>query len=283
MTVQTTSTLSNSIRSVYKSKYALGQKPQKVYDQAAMDYTSVYPDGKSMDELMQSDYIYLPFLGVMAPSTSAISQVGDVSPQTLRDAKTGITWTSRGDALQWSKQTDIQLYSDYAAAAFQRVGEAAGVSIDLLAQEAALQGSLVKRYVARASLDAGSSEHRASDSIFPQAEVMLMDLGAPGLAGDDGSLDTLMCILHPFPFHDIRESGNVDTIGIYQDKGIHLNYELGQIGKTRLVVTRNAKVFGAAGADNSYNVATTLSAAANQLATSITTTDDESSDLGNTT
>ena len=41
--------------------------------------------------------------------------------------------------------------------------------------------------------------------------------------------------MDPYVFHDIREGGNVDSIGLYQDKGIHLNFELGQVGPFRLL------------------------------------------------
>ena len=82
--------------------------------------------------------------------------------------------------------------------------------------------------------------------------------------------------MHPYVFHDISESGNVDAIGTYQDKGIHLNFELGQVGPFRLVVSPYAKVFFSAGADNASACATTLDGATNPLATSFTTADDKS-------
>lgn len=282
MTVSTTTVMSDSIRSVYKSKYDLAQPPMRLYDQLSTDYTQIGADGKTMDELMQSDSIYIPFLGEMAPGTTAISETADVNPQTLDDTNTSITWTSRGEALQWSKKVDIQVYTDYAARAFEKVGQNAMLSIDLIAQEAALQGTFYKRAAGlslRASLDAGESTHRASDSIFPQVEVMLMDMGAPGIVGNDGSNGTMMAIMHPFPFHDIRESGNIDSIGNYQDKGIHLNYELAQLGNTRLVVSRYAKVFGASGYANTTAVATTLNGAVSSLATSIVTAGDVSANI----
>jgi hypothetical protein len=72
-------------------------------------------------------------------------------------------------------------------------------------------------------------------------------------------------IMHPYAFHDIREGGNVDSIGLYQDLGIHLNFELGQIGPFRLIVSPWAKVFYGAGADNASAVATTLAAAESGL------------------
>lgn len=85
--------------------------------------------------------------------------------------------------------------------------------------------------------------------------------------------------MHPYVFHDISESGNVDAIGLYQDRGIHLNFELGQLGPFRLVVSPYAKVFGGAGADNATAVSTTLASAANALSTTFVTASDVSNNV----
>jgi len=151
--------------------------------------------------------------------------------------------------------------------------------MELLAQGAALQGSWVERAVARASLDAGTSTHRATDAIFRKYQAMFETLRIPGFLTDGGENNVFSAIMHPFVFHDIAESGNVDSIGLYQDKGIHLNFELGQIGPFRLVSTGYAKVFGAAGADNGTNVATTLNGDVSPLATTFVTAADVSANV----
>jgi hypothetical protein len=74
--------------------------------------------------------------------------------------------------------------------------------------------------------------------------------------------------MHPYLFHDISESGNVDAIGTYQDKGIHLNFELGQVGPFRLVVSPNAKTFFAAGAANADPYISSVSSNTSPLTTS---------------
>src|SRR3989304_899105 len=85
--------------------------------------------------------------------------------------------------------------------------------------------------------------------------------------------------MHPFVFHDICESGNVDAIGTYINQGIHLNFELGQIGPFRLVVSPYAKVFGGVGANNATDVDTTLNGATDPLATTIVTAADVSANV----
>jgi len=282
MTVQTTSNLSDSITTLYKSKYLMGAKSQRVYDQISIPYTDLGADGKSMDELMRASAVYVPFLSQMEPGTTAISQTADITPQTLEDATASVTPTSRGEALQWSQQLEIQVYTDYTARAYEIVGQNAMESIELLAEAAACQGTWVERYVARASLDKDTSTHRATDARFREYQGMMLTLKVPGFINDAGEANVWSAIMHPFVFHDIAESGNVDSIGLYQDKGIHLNFELGQIGPFRLVVTPFAKVFGGAGADydaGTHTVADTLASAATALGTTIVTSSDESSHI----
>lgn len=149
----------------------------------------------------------------------------------------------------------------------KRVGKNMMESIDLLAQAAATQGSLVERTVARAALDAGEATHRASDAQMSEVQSQLLSMKVPGFKFDGG--EVWPAIMHPYVFHDIREGGNVDSIGLYQDKGIHLNFELGQVGPFRLVVSPWAKVFLAAGVVNGTPVDTTLDGAVEALALEI--------------
>lgn len=277
MAIQTTTNLSNSLRNVYKGKYLQGAKAVRLYDQFATPYTDIGADGKTMDQLMQGTTIYVPFLSDMTPGSSAISQTADITPQTLTDATATVTHTSRGEALQWSQQLTIEAYTDYTASAYEKVGMNAMETIEALAIDSALSGTFVERYAARASLDAGTSAHRASDAIFRKIDGMLQMMRSPGYELEDGS-QVWSAAMHPFVFHDISESGNVDSIGTYQQAGIHLNWELGQIGRFRLLSSPYAKVFGAAGADNATNAATTLSVAASALATSFQTVGDETAD-----
>ena len=274
MTVQTTSNLSNSIRAQYVSDYLAAVFAQRLYDQLAVPV-----GGLSMEEAMRGSSVVVPYLSGMAPGTTAISQTADVTPQVLFDATASITPTSRGEALQWSENLDIQAYTNYGAERMKKLGENQQESVELLAQAAACQGSWVDRAVARASLDAGTAGHRASDSIFRKYHGQMLSLKIPGFIDSNGMAQTWAAIMHPFVFHDIAESGNVDSIGLYQDAGIHLNFELGKVGPFRLVVSPYAKVFGSAGANNATDVDTTLAAATDPLATTFTTAADVSANV----
>ena len=264
----------NSIRTQYISRFQRQVAQQRLYDLLAVDYTT-FAGGLSMDEMMRGSSIQINFSSGLQPGTTAISETADVTPQVIRDATASVTPTSRGEAVQWSENLEIQAYTDLADATLEAVGNNAGESIDLLAQAQALQGSWVERAAARASLDAGTVSHRASDSIFRQAAIKLLRLQAPGFMSPDGSAMRWAAIMAPEPFHDIAESGNVNDIGLYQDSGIHLAWSLARIGNFDLVVSPFAKVFGAAGADNGSGAAASLiGAAVNRLATSVTTADD---------
>ena len=153
------------------------------------------------------------------------------------------------------------------------------ITVEQLAVNVALAGAWVERAAARNSLDAGVSSHRASDSVFRKMDGQMQAMRVPGYANDAGDANTWSAIMTPYVFHDISESGNVDAIGLYQDRGIHLNWEVGQLGNFRLVSSAFAKVFFGAGADNAGGaVATTLNGAVARFDTTVTTTADESSD-----
>ena len=274
MTVETTSTLTNSILAArYKDTYMEAARRQRVYDQLAIPVPGV-----SMDEAARGTSVTVPFLSGMTPGTTTISQVADVTPQILVDATASVSPTSRWGALQWSELLDIQVYTDYAQQRMEKLGEDQVITVEQLAVNVALAGAWVERAAARASLDAGTAGHRASDSVFRKMDGQMQAMRVPGYATDAGGANIWSAIMSPYVFHDISESGNVDAIGLYQDKGIHLNWEVGQLGNFRLVSSAFAKVFFGAGADNAQPVATTLSADAKRLATTVTTAADESSD-----
>lgn len=225
--------------------------------------------GLVMKAIMQGSSVQVDFASDMTPEVTAISQVADINPQTLRDATASITPTSRGGALQWSENLDIQVYTDYGAHRHAAIGKNAAESIDLLAQAAALQGNNVKRPAARASLDAGTAAHNLTLANFVEASTIMQVHKSPMFIDNKGGTKNYFCVLHPEVYYDILTSGTVESVGIYQDKAMILNQELGRIAGFKLIVSPWAKVFGAAGADHASNVDTTLSSAANALATQI--------------
>ena len=133
--------LSNSVRARYKSDYMAAAMMERVYDQIS------YPFAQ---ELVAGSSVYVPHISDMTPGVTAISETVDVTPQTLLDALTQITPTSRAEALQCSELMLLQAYTDYGAERARAVGKNAMESIDILARDAACKGDLVSRAAARA-------------------------------------------------------------------------------------------------------------------------------------
>ena len=268
------SALSNAVRTRYLADYIDAAMMARLYDQLAA------PVGEDMSRLAQGSSVTLNFISDMDPGTTTISETVDITPQTLGDGTTTLTPVSRAEALQSSELLLLESYTPYGAERFRAVGKNMMESVDILARDVATQGSL--RYsdakVARASLDAGCTSHRADDGLFTQVSTMLTTLKCPmfDMDGQQG----WMAIMHPAAYHDIREDGNVVSIAQYQQASIILNHELGAVGPFRLVVSPWAKVFGAAGADNDDVIATsfvsTLSALDKSLKGSTTTHFDSS-------
>ena len=274
MAIQTTANLDDSIRAQYDEVYYGAARVGRVYDQLAAPVP-----GLTMEQAVNGSSVVIPYLSSMAPGTTTISQTADVTPSTLVDTYGTVTPTSRWGALQWSELLDIQAYTNYGEERFKKLGENMMETIEILAIDAATQGDWVERYTTRILTDAGTPAHRASDSDFALMQGLMTSLKVAPFLNEDGSMQTWAAIMHPWVFHDIRESGNVDAIGIYQDGGIHLNYEVGKIGNFRLVESAYAKVFGGAGLANSTDIATTLNGDTARLATSIVTADDVSTNI----
>ena len=262
MTVQQTTNLTNSIRTQYIADYEDRVYAERLYDQLASPLPGISPE-----QAIQGQTVQIDFLSSMSLVSAIISETADMTPSILYDAVASTSVTSRGAALQWAEKLDIQVYTDYAAARIEKLADNAAESIEVLASAAATKGTFIERAAARASLDAGTASHRASDSVFRKIHGRLLSLRVPGFRNEQNEANTWAAIMHPYTFHDISESGNVDAIGTYQDKGIHLNFELAQVGPFRLVVSPNAKTFFGAGPTNASSAHTNPLSATTPLAT----------------
>lgn len=269
MSIQTTSNLTNAIRTRYTYMYREAVEMRRLYDWYAMAAGADKGDLEKR-EFMGSSVTY-NFLSDMAPGVTAISQTADINPQTLVDAVATVTPTSRADAIQWAEAVEIQAYTNYGASAFKKVGKGAMESLEILAYTAALTGGLIQRAAARANLDAGTSGHRWTDASIGKAAARVTALKCPPLTNANGELfggrPMLMATAHSDAFYDLFAGGNVVSVGQYQQKGLIFNpyMELGEMHQFKLMISPWAKVFGGAGADNASSAATTLSAATNPL------------------
>jgi N4-gp56 family major capsid protein len=275
MSIQTTSTsgigyaLTNSLRTQYLENYIEAALANRLYDQISS------PIGKNMSELEKGSAVQVNFLSQMAPGTTAISEVADVTPQYLLDGYATLTPTSRGEALQVSEKLLIEAYTDYGQKLYGRIGQNMMESVDLLAQTSAMAANLALRPagVARSALTAASTGHRATDALFAKVATLLQSLHVASFTDTVSGQPAWPAIMHPGVFHDIRQDGNVNSIAIYQNQAILFNWEMGSVGPFRLVVSPWAKVFFGAGAVNGTDSAvTTTHAAVSALDKTMTST-----------
>jgi N4-gp56 family major capsid protein len=259
---QTTSNTSNSIRTQYLADYVKGAMLKRNYDQFAS------PIGADMTNISKGNTVTVPFLSSLAPSSQTISETVDLTPVNFVDATVSVTKTSRGNAVVISEALMNNAYTDFNAKYYARVGENMMETVDLLAMSAAVNGGLTRNPAARASLDAGTTTHRITKAAYTNASVTLAAMKVPMYTSGGGS--KWMSLLHPFAFADLLNDTPILAVGEYQDKGIVLNNELGELAGFKLIVTPWAKMLWAAGVVNTTSVATTLAAAANPLDLTVT-------------
>jgi len=268
--------LTNAIGTRYALKYLEGAQMRRLYDQLSMPISAPQFELESRRG-MGSTYTF-QFVSDMTPGSSAISESADISAQILRDATATITPTSRGEALKWSELLDIEAFTNLVAKRSAILGENAMETIDAVARGAALQGDLVSRYVARASLDGATAAHQWSSDVLWAAATQIQAMRCPPMMVN--GRPQWMAIAHPDIFIDLLIGGDVNSVALYQDKEIILNGELGQLAGFKLVISPFAKIFGGAGVDGSTNMATTLSAALNAMAVTGTVASSTGSAVG---
>ncbi len=263
MTIETTSTLTNSFISRYREAYEMIVSRTIAYDGLATPWAS---DKANLQRLTDANFV---FLSEMAPATSTLSETADVTPEKLVDATASVTPTSRYGAIQASLQLMLTNYPGYGEERMKVVANNAAEGIDLLAQAAALQGGVVVRPAVRASLDAGTSGDRLDEGEVAKVEAQLAAQKTPGYSGfgpGTGNGGSWAMYTPPEAYYDLLAGGNVASIAQYQQGSIILNRELGRIGKFRVIVPDWPKIFGGAAADNATAIDTTLDGATLRLA-----------------
>jgi len=261
--------LASSVRQRYTDMYEQEVYYQRLYDQYALPYA----DLSQATQAQNSTSLTYHFLSKMDIPTTNISEVADVAPQALKDATAAVSKVSRGAALQVSQQIELQNFlTNYMEKMVRANAENASETIDLLARDAASQGTLVSRAAARASLDAGTTSHNLTEARMLGAANRMAQLKAPTFQGiaDNPASKSWAATLSPFAFANLRADTNIVAVGQYQQASLILNWELGSYGPYRLLVSPWAKIFYGAGIDAVDIVDTTLNAATTKLATSLT-------------
>lgn len=272
--MSTTSNLSNSVRARYRNNYIDGALSVRLYDQFC------YPILQDRDKMQRASSIVVPFLSSMTPGSTAISETIDITPQTLTDATATLTPSSRGEAIQDSELLLLQNYTEYGQKRYEILGQNMIETLEAYLLDTAMNGSVIVRAAARASLDAGTSGHRLSDSTFAQVARLMHGLKCPEFPGVMGQGGSLAALMHMDAYYDLITGGNVVTIAQYQAGNILLNQELGYLAPFRIIASPWAKVFAGAGANVSTDYDTTTSAAISALDTTMSVTSSSNIDTG---
>ena len=276
MTITQSSTLSNSLRIQYLNDYQQGAMRRRFYDVVASPIdglSAAAGAAQSMADLCKGGTVRITFLSDMNVTTTPLSEISDITPQTLADAATDVTVDMFGDGIQTSQKALIEYFTNYGSSSPAKVGLNMMDTVEFKAGEAALNGSLVYRAVARSSLATGSSTHYASDGVFANVAARLSNFSCPGWEGE-GKPTSWAALMDHFVLNDIARGSNgtvVLNVAQYQDKEMVLNNEVGRLHSFRIVASGFAKTFYGAGAATGMGstLATTLASAAARLARTI--------------
>lgn len=271
MTVTQVSTLSNSLRVQYLNDYQQGAMRRRFYDVIAApidELSAAAGAAQAMADLSRGGTVRITFISDMAVTTTPLSEVQDIAPQVLADAKADVTVDMFGDAIQTSQKALIEYFTNYGSSSPAKVGLNMMELVDFKAMEAGLAGSLVYRDAVRNKLDAGSTTHRATDSVFANIAARLSQFNCPGFEGE-GRPTNWIALTDHFVLNDIAQAGNVVNVAIYQDGDMVLNNEVGKLHQFKIIASGYAKIFLGAGTTSGTNISTTLSSAAARLATTI--------------
>ncbi len=275
MAILTTSSgPANSIRTLYAADYMEAAGYARRYDQLAVPMARYGVERAAR----LGNTFQVNFLQDIPPGTSVIPEDADVTPSTIGDATATLSPTSRWVALQWSEHLDLDVYTNLSAERYRKVGKAMAETIDVLARDAALQGSFVLRATPRATLDAGTTGDRWGEERLEEVNVYLQSLKCVPFTMN--GRPQWVAIAHPAIYYDLRTGGNINSVALYQRDEIILNYELGQLGPFKLVINPDAKVFVGQGVANGSAVATTTAAAISALDKTFTITSTTNIDAG---
>jgi len=275
MTITQVSTLSNSLRIQYLNDYYSGAMRRRFYDVIAQPIdrlSGAAGAAQGMADLCKGGTVRVSFLSDMNVTTTPLSELADITPQTLADEKADVTVDMFGDGIQTSQKALIQYFTNYGSSSPTKVGLNMMDLVDFKAMEAGMGGSLVYRAVARATLDAATTTNYASDGVFANVAARLSAFSVPGWEGE-GKPTSWAALMDHFLLNDIARGANgtiVLNVAQYQDKEMVLNNEIGRLHSFRIVASGFAKtLYGAGHEHGQTSLATTLASAAARLARTI--------------
>jgi len=275
MAVSQLSTLPQSLRVQFLNNYASGGKRARLYDMFAAPIDSLSAAAgaaQAMADLKKGGTVRVTFISDMEISTTSLSEVQDIVPQTLEDQTQDVTVDFYGDGMQVSQKALIERFTDYGVRMARAVGLNMMESVDFHAAQAGLIGSLVFRpgNVARAALNAGT--HDITHEQFMYAAARLSQFNTPGWEGPNRPTNWAALTNH-FVVGDLARTTPLINVAQYQDRDVILNNEVGKVQSFKVLANGRAKIFHGAGLANGNDLDTTLTTAATALDKTLSFTD----------
>lgn len=250
-----TSELSAELADAHDSAYYIATQEKLYFDQFC--YTRDPAPAGQVGQVLK-----FPILEATQPNTTALDEYTDVSSQRMRANEVSVTLYEYGNAIDVTKFLVGTSYVDVLKQAGQANGYNLAESLDKIVRATAGQGSRIFRPVAGLArtttngLD--TATHRLSATLMEQMAMYLRAMGMP--LYDDGSVCT---VIHPFPWHDLLQDDEIETMASRQHPEINFNGELAYWSGIRMIVASSAKAFWGAGQNRTSNAfASTLSTAA---------------------
>ena len=211
-------------------------RSELLFDQAA----DVMPTAQSMP----GSAVTFTIFSDLAPATSTLNEVTDVTPVALSDSQVTVTLAEYGNAVVTTAKLRGTSFLDVDSAAANIVGYNAGDSIDRVVRDVLAAGSNVS-YATGGSSTATSRASVSADDVLTANDVRkeVARLRAANVATFNG---TYMGFIHPDVSYDFRSETDaagwrtpanyVNPTGIY-------NGEIGQFESVRFIETPRGPVF----------------------------------------
>ena len=264
--------LTNSAVTNYKREYMrLAALPeyQPIHSQF-VDWKETIPDRGGFGGTFD-----WPVFGKLDPATSQLTEGVDISPKSFSDYNVTLSPGEYGDAVSYTNLAQFKSRVDIQAQVAEMVTMSRVQSQDMIVRKSIYghgssrptQTIHIDGSAAMSSLTGASSTDTPTWAFFTE---LAMQARARGIMPKDGT--NFVTILHPLLVWELKQLNEFKYPGFYvQPDRLSYAGEVGQFGGFRIIESPLAKVFWGAG--TTLQTATTLSAAANKGATTVTVAD----------
>lgn len=267
MPITKSTDLTNSVVTRYeKAYYLLAAQEPGVWAQF-VDWQEPITAGNGGSSF---DY---PIYGELDPVEDALTEDADVTPSIITDGNVTVTPYEYGATVARTKVAELRSRTNLATIMGEQVARNRIKSIDRIIRRGACgRGSQrptqtlhIDGSVAMSSLTAASDADVITWNFLNELCMHAESLGIEPIDGEN-----FVAVIHPLLEYDLKRLAEWKNVGYYQVKDNIFRGEVGMLGNVRFVKSRLGRVY--LGSGTALQAATTLSAAANKGATTITVT-----------